>query len=56
MRSAKKEKELRKSMNKKFPFIMPRSKREIDKCKRLNLTVPMPYREMETGKIISEIS
>ena len=53
MKSAETERDLRNSMNKRFPFIMPRSKREIDKCKRLNLPVRLPYIKMETGKLIT---
>jgi len=52
-KSAETEAELRASMNKKFPFIMPRSQREIDKAKRLNLPIPLPYTIMETGELIS---
>jgi hypothetical protein len=53
LNSANKEKQIRESINNKFPFIMPRSKREIEKCKILNLPISYPYREMETGIIIN---
>lgn len=53
IKNAEAEKLLRDEMYKKYPFIMPRSKREIAKCKRLRLSVPKPYIEMETGKLIS---
>jgi hypothetical protein len=52
LKGAEKEKQYRISINEKFPFIMPRSKREIDNCKYLGIDVPLPYQEMETGKII----
>jgi len=53
MKSAEKEKAFREHFNKKFPFVMPRSKREIAKLVRYNITIPLPYREMETGKLIA---
>jgi hypothetical protein len=34
---AEKEKALRETMNRKFPFVVPVSQREIDKAKRLGL-------------------
>jgi len=34
---AEKEKALRESINKKFPFVVPRSQRELDKARRLGL-------------------
>jgi len=53
LKSAEKEKEIRESINMEFPFIMPRSKREIENCKRLRLPISYPYKEMETGNIIN---
>ncbi len=55
MKSAEKEKEIQESINRKFPFIMPRSKREIERRKQLNLPISYPYKEMETGNIILDI-
>lgn len=37
--SAEKEKQIRKSMVTKFPFDCPRSEREINKAKKLNLKI-----------------
>lgn len=53
LKSAEKEKEIRELLNHNFPFIMPRSKREIENCKRLRLPISYPYKEMETGNIIN---
>jgi len=55
MKSAETEVALRESINKKFPFIMPRSQREIDKCRRLGLPIPLPYKKMETGEIVLDL-
>ena len=53
MKSAEKEVALRESINSKFPFIMPRSEREINTCKHLGLPISLPYIKMETGELIS---
>lgn len=37
LRAAEREKEVRDSINRKFPFVMPRTKREIRKAKKLGL-------------------
>ena len=37
LRGAEEEKAYRESIDKKFPFIIPRSQRELDKAKRLGL-------------------
>ena len=37
LKAAEAEKALRDEMDRKYPFTMPRSKREIRKCKRLKL-------------------
>jgi hypothetical protein len=37
LRGAEEEKAYRESIDKKFPFIMPRSQRELDNAKRLGL-------------------
>ena len=53
MKSAEKEKAVRESINEKFPFIMPRSQREINSCKRLGIPVTLPYIKMETGELVA---
>ena len=54
IRSAEIERDLRIEMEGKYPFIMPRSKNEIARCKRLKLPVTYPYRSMETGEVIED--
>lgn len=51
-KAANEEADFRNEFNRKYPFIMPRSKNEIARCKKLGLPISMPYKEMETGKII----
>jgi hypothetical protein len=41
--SAEKECEERDGFNERHPFVMPRSQREIDNCKRMGIPLTEPY-------------
>tara|TARA_R110000824_G_scaffold391980_1_gene590112 strand:- start:42 stop:338 length:297 start_codon:yes stop_codon:yes gene_type:complete len=53
LKGAEEERDFRVEYDLKHPFVMPRSKREIASCERLGIEVTKPYKEMETGKIIT---